>query len=349
MAATSARCPSATSAAAHAPVKITLPEPNTSAVTRRPSPTRSLTFNPGYMSASYSVQWPRDTSASRNTRSASGEPASKVMLIMCTRARCSATGLPSVVAMPAASNASHTSDAARRKSAADLHPVTWMLPLRNSLTALVPCRTVVWLSNSRLRLHGTLSRLSSLEHSAHPIATRITCKHAAPTFIAPDSVIVLAAALARGARDSRMASMPRSTAASSPSNASLRSKLRENIRVSVMARATTTTAPEPRPKFTYMLHSPSDMSQVAKFVSPNYRSAALKAANRGHTTILLRRTNTSDVREFEGARKQLDTPTIVTRKDKSGNEKEVAYRFSTRVSYKGKRPFAGGAPTDEEN
>lgn len=89
------------------------------------------------------------------------------------------------------------------------------------------------------------------------------------------------------------------------------------------------------------------MSQLAKFVSPDYRSAALKAANRGHSKILLRRTNTSDVREFEGSRVEMDAPTVVSRTDKNGNEKQVTYRFTTRVAYKGKRPFAGVPAADE--
>ena len=52
---------------------------------------------------------------------------------------------------------------------------------------------------------------------------------------------------------------------------------------------------------TFMLHAP-DMTALGRFVSTDWRYAALKAASRGHTDILLRQTGTQEVRRFEGTR-----------------------------------------------
>ena len=80
--------------------------------------------------------------------------------------------------------------------------------------------------------------------------------------------------------------------------------------------------PAPRPKrtpgakFTFMLHDPADMSSLGKYVSTDYRYAALKVASRGHTRILLRKTNTKEIREFTGEVVSLDTPKEIHRGDR---------------------------------
>lgn len=83
------------------------------------------------------------------------------------------------------------------------------------------------------------------------------------------------------------------------------------------ARAPTSPAERKKhPKFTFMLHDPSDMSSLGKYVSTDYRYAALKVASRGHTRILLRKTNTKEIREFTGNVVTLDTPKEIHRGDR---------------------------------
>ena len=65
-----------------------------------------------------------------------------------------------------------------------------------------------------------------------------------------------------------------------------------------------------------MLHNPDDMSALGKFVSTDYRYAALKVASRGHKRILLRKTNTREVREFTGDVVDLATPKEIHRGDR---------------------------------
>jgi len=62
-----------------------------------------------------------------------------------------------------------------------------------------------------------------------------------------------------------------------------------------------------------MLHDPKDYSCLGKYVSNAPRLAALKAASRKHTDILLRETNTKIVHRYEGGIRPLDTPQKVTR------------------------------------
>jgi hypothetical protein len=68
-----------------------------------------------------------------------------------------------------------------------------------------------------------------------------------------------------------------------------------------------------KPRSTFMLHDPKDMSSLGKYVSTDYRYAALKVASRGHTDILLRRTNTKEVRVYRGEVVTLDNPKKITR------------------------------------
>ena len=62
-----------------------------------------------------------------------------------------------------------------------------------------------------------------------------------------------------------------------------------------------------------MLHNTDDMTSLGKYVSTDYRYAALKVASRGHRRILLRRTNSKEIREFTGEVVPLDKPKIIHR------------------------------------
>ena len=62
---------------------------------------------------------------------------------------------------------------------------------------------------------------------------------------------------------------------------------------------------------TFMLHDPKTMAALGRFVSTDWRYAALKAATRSHETILLRQTGTREVREFRGTRAKIEPKEIV--------------------------------------
>jgi hypothetical protein len=62
-----------------------------------------------------------------------------------------------------------------------------------------------------------------------------------------------------------------------------------------------------------MLHNTDDMTSLGKYVSTDYRYAALKVASRGHRRILLRCTNSKEIREFTGEVVPLDKPKIIHR------------------------------------
>lgn len=72
----------------------------------------------------------------------------------------------------------------------------------------------------------------------------------------------------------------------------------------------------PRPKHTFMLHDPDDLSSLGKYQSTDFRYAALKVASRGHKKILLRKTNTKEIREFKGDVVALDKPKEINRGDR---------------------------------
>ena len=69
-------------------------------------------------------------------------------------------------------------------------------------------------------------------------------------------------------------------------------------------------------KHTFMLHDPNDLSSLGKYQSNDFRYAALKVASRGHTKILLRKTNTKEIREFSGNVVELDKPKEIHRGDR---------------------------------
>lgn len=104
-----------------------------------------------------------------------------------------------------------------------------------------------------------------------------------------------------------------------------------------------------RPRITFMLHDPADMASLGKYVSTDYRYAALKVASRGHKRILLRRTNSKEVREFEGDVVPLETPKQVHRGDRviSYNKKPTV-KFVRRFVYGGKLPDDEAADTPAE-
>jgi len=80
-------------------------------------------------------------------------------------------------------------------------------------------------------------------------------------------------------------------------------------------KAPTRPAAGAKPKFTFMLHHP-DMTCAGRYVSDTHRHAALKAASKGVTQILLRRTNSKEVWEFRGATQELPEPKQIRRGDK---------------------------------
>lgn len=86
-------------------------------------------------------------------------------------------------------------------------------------------------------------------------------------------------------------------------------------------------------KRTYMLHNPETYACLGKYVSTTPRLAALKAASRGHTDILLRETNTKIMHHYEGGIRSLDTPQVVQRGDQT-----VTYTNKPFVKTKA-RPF----------
>ncbi len=116
-----------------------------------------------------------------------------------------------------------------------------------------------------------------------------------------------------------------------------------------------------RPKCTFMLHDPKNLSSLGKFVSTDYRYAALKVASRAHkpnykalwvdgvaggaSKILLRKTNTKEVRVFEGKSIDLKEPKKIFR-----GKQEVLYFKKPVVSeLKGERFTISGNVDDDES
>lgn len=107
----------------------------------------------------------------------------------------------------------------------------------------------------------------------------------------------------------------------------------------------TTAAPKakaaPKPKCTFMLHDPKDLSSLGKYQSTDFRYAALKVASRGHKNILLRKTNTKEIREFKGDVVALDTPKEIHRGDRV-----IKYSKKPVVKFVKKWVYAG--PLDDD-
>jgi hypothetical protein len=88
-------------------------------------------------------------------------------------------------------------------------------------------------------------------------------------------------------------------------------------------------------KRTFMLHSVTDMTALGRFISTDWRYAALKAASRGHTKILLRQTGTREVREFDGNRIAID-PKEITRGGRT-----ITYTHRPQVKFNKKYMYSG--------
>lgn len=103
-----------------------------------------------------------------------------------------------------------------------------------------------------------------------------------------------------------------------------------------VASTATATAPVKKQKITFMLHDPANMTSLGKYVSTDYRYAALKVASRGHTHIFLRRTNSKEIREFTGEVVTLQTPKQIKRGDRviEYNKKPVV-KFVRKFVYSG--------------
>lgn len=87
---------------------------------------------------------------------------------------------------------------------------------------------------------------------------------------------------------------------------------------------------------TFMLHDPATMANTGKYNSTSHRNAALKAANKGFQTILLRQTNTKTIYQYEGSVVKLDEPKQIARGDRfiTYAKKPVA-RFLKSYQYEG--------------
>lgn len=90
-----------------------------------------------------------------------------------------------------------------------------------------------------------------------------------------------------------------------------------------------------KPRRTFMLHSPGDMTALGRFISTDWRYAALKAASRGHTKILLRQTGTREVREFDGNRLEIEPKEI----NRGG--RIIKYTHRPQVKYNRKFVYSG--------
>ena len=90
-----------------------------------------------------------------------------------------------------------------------------------------------------------------------------------------------------------------------------------------------------KPKRTFMLHSAKDMTALGRFVSTDWRYAALKAASRGHAKIFLRQTGTREVREFTGDRVE------ITPKEISRGGRTIVYTHRPQVKFVRKFTYAG--------
>lgn len=94
-------------------------------------------------------------------------------------------------------------------------------------------------------------------------------------------------------------------------------------------------------KKTFMLHHPDTFASLGKFVSTDFRYAALKAASRGHKKILLRITDTKLVYEFQGDIVELEIPQIVKR-----GEREISYNKKPTVKFVQKFIYNGPVKDD---
>jgi len=107
------------------------------------------------------------------------------------------------------------------------------------------------------------------------------------------------------------------------------------IRIAAIVPEQKTVVAEKKPKRTFMLHSAVDMTALGRFVSTDWRYAALKAASRGHKKILLRQTGTREVREFNGDRVEIPPKEI------SRGGRTIVYTHRPQVKYIRKFVYSG--------
>lgn len=103
------------------------------------------------------------------------------------------------------------------------------------------------------------------------------------------------------------------------------------------ASSSTTPAPKTKkPKVTFMLHDAKDFASLGKYQSTDFRYAALKVASRGHKHILLRKTNTKEMREFTGDVVPLAAPKEIHRGDRVIRyTKKPVVKFVKKFTYQG--------------
>jgi len=94
----------------------------------------------------------------------------------------------------------------------------------------------------------------------------------------------------------------------------------------------------------YMLHHPVSMKAIGRFTSTSPRGAAMKAANRGHTTILLRETGTKKINKYIGEKVELKFPREVNR-----DGKIIQYKHASQVKADGNPYIYNGKVDDSED
>jgi hypothetical protein len=100
----------------------------------------------------------------------------------------------------------------------------------------------------------------------------------------------------------------------------------------------------PKQKFTFMLHDPKTFESLGKYVSTDARYSALKAASRGITTILLRKTNSKIIYKYKGEVVVLDTPQVVMR-----GTRKIEYTKKPVVKFQEKFVYQGSMDLDAQD
>lgn len=96
-----------------------------------------------------------------------------------------------------------------------------------------------------------------------------------------------------------------------------------------------------------MLHDPANLSPLGKYQSTAYRYAALKAASRGFTDILLRKTNTKEIYVYKGSVVELEQPKVIERRGREIQyTKKPVVSFVRKFLYEGTTELDGPASRD---
>lgn len=107
---------------------------------------------------------------------------------------------------------------------------------------------------------------------------------------------------------------------------------------------TTRSGKPKKPRLTFMLHDPKDMSCLSKYKSTEVRYAALKAASNGHTNILLRQTNSKEIRQYSGKVVMLDKPKEV-RRGNDPTKPPIVYTKEPKVTFEKKWTYDDTHPS----